>query len=101
MKRDRTLDIAKGIAILLMMYGHLRYTYLNMDTFYSWIYSFHMPFFMYITGVLTNIKTKDKWSQIKSKVLKIIFPYVIWNIVGFCINWMFSLGNQSIGHLKF
>ena len=73
MKRDKSLDIAKGIAILLMMYGHLRYTYVNMDTLYSWIYSFHMPFFMYITGVLTNKKAENKWNQIKNKSLKILF----------------------------
>lgn len=97
MRRDKSLDVAKGIAIILMMYGHLRYTYLNMDTTYSWIYSFHMPFFMYITGVLTNVKAGNKWAQIKNKAVKILLPYVIWNTVGFCVNCIFSLESQSIG----
>lgn len=97
MKRDKTFDMAKGIAILLMMYGHLRYAYWNMDAVYCWIYSFHMPFFMYITGVLTNIKAESKYEQIKNKILKILVPYIIWNAAGFCINWLFHIEEQSIG----
>lgn len=97
MKRDKSLDIAKGIAIILMMYGHLRYTYLNMDTVYCWIYSFHMPFFIYISGVLTTCKEDGRWKQVISKAKRILLPYVIWNIVGFGINRAFQFEERTVG----
>ena len=90
MKRDKSLDVAKGIAIILMVYGHLKYTEYNMDTLYSWIYSFHMPFFVYITGWLTQARTEKKLVRTWKKAVGIFVPYVIWNVIGYII--LISLG---------
>lgn len=97
MERNKSLDIAKGIAIILMMYGHLRYTIWNMDTVYCWIYSFHMPLFIYITGLLTNVKRGQKTVQIWAKIKKILVPYVIWNVIGYVINNILQLDNRTVG----
>lgn len=43
-------DIAKGIAIILMVLGHSSLP----AVIQNWIYSFHMPFFFFISGVLTK-----------------------------------------------
>lgn len=50
MKRLDWVDIAKGIAIVLMILGHSSLP----NTIQNWIYSFHMPFFFFISGVLTK-----------------------------------------------
>jgi len=96
MKRDKSLDIAKGIAIILMMYGHLRYHYANMDTIYSWIYSFHMPLFIYISGLLTNVKKEKNYLQLWQKIKRILVPYAIWNVVGYYINHVLQLDKRNV-----
>lgn len=96
MERDKSLDIAKGIAIILMMYGHLYYTEYNMDSFYCWIYSFHMPFFVYISGLLTTTKSSRKTTQLWEKMRKILMPYAVWNGIGYGINRTLQLDNRTI-----
>ena len=57
-KRNENIDIIKGIAVILMVYGHcLQYgvngkiDYFNMLCF-KIIYSFHMPLFTIVSGYL-------------------------------------------------
>ena len=53
MERLVFIDNAKGIGIILMILGHIP----NMpEFFHSWIYSFHMPLFFFISGYLFNEK---------------------------------------------
>lgn len=53
MKRFREIDVARGIVILLVVLGHL----VAFDNFlWSWIFSFHMPFFFFVSGYCTNTK---------------------------------------------
>ena len=99
MQRDKSLDIAKAIAILLMIYGHFRYTVINMDTLYGWIYSFHMPVFILISGWLTVVKTEGKRDLLIKKIKKILFPYIIWIIIGFLVNLLFGLTEESVSDL--
>ena len=47
-KRIDFIDVAKGIAIFLVVYGHT-YDGRNLHLF---IYSFHMPLFFFISGLL-------------------------------------------------
>ena len=54
MKRLDWVDIAKGIAIVLMILGHSSLP----NMIQNWIYSFHMPFFFFISGVLMDNSIK-------------------------------------------
>lgn len=101
MQRDRAFDVAKGIVILLVIYGHLRYTVLNMDTIYGWIYSFHMPCFIYISGWLTKPKEEKVHMQILQKAKKILMPYLVWNFLGFCINRLFLVEEMQMSASQF
>ena len=50
--RDKSLDIAKAICIILMVVGHSGCpTYLH-----DFIYMFHMPCFFFVSGWLLNDK---------------------------------------------
>lgn len=47
------IDTAKGIAILMVMWGHI---VVKHDALYRWITTFHVPAFLVITGYLYGIK---------------------------------------------
>ncbi len=49
-KRLNYIDVAKGIGMLLVVIGHCSNTIAN-----QYIYSFHMPLFFIITGILYRI----------------------------------------------
>lgn len=60
-KRDKTIDILKGTAIILMVLGHVIQTIYAPDNYdenliFKFIYSFHMPLFIFISGYLTGMK---------------------------------------------
>lgn len=67
-KRNATIDIMKGIGIILVMLGHQN---LPINTF---IYSFHMPLFFIIGGYL--YKANSILSSIKKDFRRLIIPYI-------------------------
>lgn len=81
------LDMARGIAILLVILGHVlqclalyEYQY-DENWAYLLIYSFHMPLFMFISGLLFS-RSIEKYSLvdlIKKKSLQLLYPYVLWS----------------------
>lgn len=67
--RDKTVDILKGFAILLMVMGHFlaaATSHLDGGVAHNgwlvgqWIYSFHMPLFFFLTGYL-SVKAPNSW----------------------------------------
>lgn len=65
MKRDAFWDSLKFILIFFVVYGHMIETYAPDDSFnramYNFIYAFHMPFFMYVSGRFSQIKDRAKY----------------------------------------
>ena len=53
-KRLDNLDVAKGIGILLVIFGHCQLGWIG--SVHSLIYSFHMPLFFFISGVCFSNK---------------------------------------------
>ena len=77
-KRDKSIDIAKGILIMLMVIGHSGCpSYLG-----SLIYSFHMPCFFVISGMLLSDKYFDKSFLFVRKRIKGLYkPFVKWSLI--------------------
>lgn len=72
-KRIEWLDSAKGIVIILMLYGHFD----NIPCMVkSVIYSFHMPFFFILSGYFIDKKTSTKHFIIK-KIKQLLYPYLL------------------------
>lgn len=73
MNRIQYIDISKGIGIILVVIGHC----LNMQsTIGNWIYSFHMPFFFFISGYCYNeLKYNTLNVLIISRFKQLILPY--------------------------
>ena len=66
--RDVALDVARGIAILLVVAGHV-FT----GPSKAIIYTFHMPFFFFIGGYFFT--PRDNLTTLKKSFKKLIIPY--------------------------
>lgn len=72
-ERLRSLDIAKGIGIILVVWAHAG------GPGSSLIYQFHMPLFFLISGYLFNSRNTIKEFVIR-KIESLYLPFVIWNL---------------------
>lgn len=81
MIRLLNFDIAKAICIILVVIGHYSPDG-SPDWFkaiWSWIYSFHMPLFMFASGYIYNAFKKEEpyKSFIIKKIKRLMIPYFI------------------------
>lgn len=82
--RDKAIDLAKGIAILLVYLGHsILYYPIQMSSMYGWckvlcnmISSFNMPLFFIISGFLFCCSKKSNLEVLKGKVYRLFIPYL-------------------------
>lgn len=49
--RHRYLDVAKGLGILLVVFGHNRIVSPDHPQLFAWVFSFHMPLFLFVSGM--------------------------------------------------
>lgn len=77
-KRVEFLDIAKGIGILLVVYGHV-YSPIR-----EYIFSFHMPLFVFISGLFFK-EGIDVKNFLISKANRILVPYFFFALISWCI----------------
>lgn len=98
-------DYIKGIAILLVVMGHvIQHNNLQGGVYnpvYEFINSFHMPLFFIVSGSLTALRTNTlngtilefiKYNQ--KKIISLIIPFLIWGII--IDNYFFSEKFQLI-----
>ncbi|MGQ7945109.1 acyltransferase family protein [Flavobacterium sp. WC2509] len=83
------IDFQKGICILLVVFGHL----LQANTteschhpIFSFVYSFHMPLFMFVSGYIgyKTYNVNNIWEAISGLVKKtrsLLLPYFIWPLI--------------------
>lgn len=70
------IDVAKGIAILLMVAGHT-----TIPKFISnFIWSFHMPLFFIASGLCTNWEVRY-CDFLKKKSISLLIPFLIYSII--------------------
>lgn len=75
--RDNLYDIARGVAIISVVFGHIKS--------YNFIYLFHMPFFIALSGFFF----KDKYYKTLNNILKftiskfrrLMFPFIGYTIL--------------------
>lgn len=96
-KRLISIDIAKGITILLVVFGHalqgvVDSNSLSFDSNNSSIYilkeviyGFHMPAFFIISGLFLDSWVSKKLDQaIKQKLTRLVYPYFVWSLLTAC-----------------
>lgn len=95
-ERNLSFDIAKGIAIFLMVIGHTSIPKIVS----TWIYSFHMPLFFFVSGVFFNLKKYSEWRVFfitKSKTL--LIPYILYLLVSEFLKLICNIGNITLWFL--
>ncbi len=84
MEEDRRisyLDAARGVGIMLVVLGHI---WENEDPAAVLIYSFHVPLFFILSGILISYTGCEKrsWRQIlPGKIRGLLLPYLFYEIV--------------------
>lgn len=93
-QRNRDIDAVKGLGIILVVLGHNWLSYGNKGELFNVIFSFHMPLFFFVSGLLL----KNKAFQINSlqeKISSLLKPYFV--VLGFLglLKYLYSLINAN------
>ena len=79
--RDYLFDNLKVLLIFLVVFGHLLEKYIDKDLFlrsiYIFIFMFHMPLFIYVSGYFSKNFDKCRRNAIKD----LLVPYIVFNII--------------------
>lgn len=96
-KRIQFFDICKGILISFVVLGHIMP---EKSSIHMWIYSWHMPAFFMISGMLMEYTEYDKRPLITRRGIifeglrKLIIPYFYYGMLLLLVRWM-STGFDS------
>lgn len=110
--RTKWVDIAKGIGIILVVYGHvlrgLHEANLDMsERFFevsdALVYGFHMPLFFFLSGMFAaKWARRDLPTATFQKTQSLLYPYVIWSLLqGVIMIALSSLTNNTEDGLTF
>lgn len=77
-QRINWIDWAKVIAIFFVVFGHTPQE--KGDFLISYICSFHMPFFMLLSGYLSKGSTNTRFN-IRKHCYSLVIPYVLYNLL--------------------
>lgn len=87
--RNLRLDALRGLAIILVVLGHaVQFSMVDFDNsrLFEWIYSFHMPLFMFISGYATykEDRAMDRmW--LKKKAGAYLLPFAVWSVLPYML----------------
>lgn len=104
------VDYAKGLGIILVVYGHITegvfnagmvmntHLYTAIDTM---IYSLHMPLFFFLSGLFftSSLAKRGFKNNIVNKIDTIFYPYVVWSILQGIIEA--TLSKYTNGHVTY
>ncbi|MDB6144401.1 MAG: hypothetical protein JWP80_3445 [Pseudomonas sp.] len=91
-EKDHWIDYAKAIGIILVVYGHaargIHGAGLPIDESFfrivdSIIYSFHMPLFFFLSGLLfyDSLIKRGTGGFIVNKIDTIVYPFILWSLL--------------------
>ena len=104
--RTDWVDYAKGIGIILVVYGHLLSSGYHAglgipDRFFglsdSIIYGFHMPLFFLLAGLFVEKSLQDHGAHnyLGNQLRRLVYPYFIWSILQLSVEVIFSAHTQK------
>lgn len=87
--RSAAFDLLKLFAIFLVLWGHciqhMKSTNVDEPVF-LFIYSFHMPLFMMISGFFSGSSMSMKfWPLLKKKFIQLLLPCLTWYILAYVL----------------
>lgn len=99
LERNAFFDNAKVVLIFLVVFGHMIQPFTNdseaLRTLYMWIYTFHMPAFIFLAGFFAKGSGNGKYIMNLAK--KLLIPYVIFQLLYTAYYlWLGKTGWQGI-----
>ena len=99
MKREKYIDIARGIAIILVVMGHCD-NFKGIISIEKFSGLFFMPLFAFLSGFFSKeskiISIEDLMSHIKKRIKKLYLFYLKWELIFLCMtNLFFKIGFYS------
>lgn len=82
-ERSLSIDAAKGLGITLMFLGHMQIG----ESLLAFIYSFHMPLFVIISGFLFRAD-KPFFASAKRRVKALLLPYLYTNLAALSVRFI-------------
>ena len=83
--RNYLIDNSKGLLIFLVVLGHslefIRKDYEVARLLYVFIYEFHMPVFVFISGYLSNNVEKGRRNAVRNFLTPFLLFNIIWNLI--------------------
>lgn len=88
--RIEAIDVLRGWAILLVVVGHaIQWTdaAFDLNPVFRFIYSFHMPLFFFISGIVSNRSmSRPLGALIRTKARSLLLPFVVWWLLTASVN---------------
>ena len=123
-KRNISLDIARGVGIILVVIGHTMSPVMAgnaiMESVYQILYVFHMPLFFLLAGLvakkLIGRGIPSRFALIRQRATRLMIPYFTWAIIYMPMKilmkeqvrfqydyspWTLLIGNNPDGQLWF
>ncbi|HTH94023.1 MAG TPA: acyltransferase family protein [Rhodocyclaceae bacterium] len=75
-QRNAVADIARGLGIVLIVFGHNRIVQNDPGELYRVIFSFHLPLFFFLSGVFLSPE-KDPATILKQRADSLLKPYFV------------------------
>ncbi|MDE2599778.1 MAG: acyltransferase family protein [Rhodocyclaceae bacterium] len=75
-QRNAGIDIARGLGILLVVFGHNWIVQHDAGEMYRLIFSFHMPLFFFLSGVFLS-PDKDFGQMLRQRADSLLKPYFV------------------------
>ena len=113
-RRDYLLDLAKGIGIILVVVGHsLQYQFypekFDESILFRLIYSFHMPFFIALSGAALSYSTSKMRAfeapiqaileciyRVGSSFKRLLLPFFSWTLIKY---YLWGMNEGPINYL--
>ncbi|MGN1194786.1 MAG: acyltransferase family protein [Acutalibacteraceae bacterium] len=89
-KRIVWIDQLKGVAFMFVILGHLSID----NTFCSWIYSFHMPLFFFVSGFNLNVEKIQQtpfWQYVYKLFKRLVIPYFWIELLCLCFSYLTNI----------
>lgn len=82
------LDIAKGIAIILVVMSHMHQFFAYEGRFYQMAYSVNLPVFLLLGGYWMEVKEGETFQKFaEKKFYRLIKPYFIFCLISILVAW--------------
>lgn len=97
MKRNECIDFLKGFTIFLVVLGHATQWFSGYDAsnrLFIFIYSFHMPLFMFLSGFVSfNARREVKiWKRFQGLVI----PFLVWFFIQKYIDYQWNIFSLEV-----